>query len=259
MRSFLDTESARIPDAFVPCMIVVQARLGSTRLAGKIFKPILGKPMLCYQLERLRRVKGVQGIVIATTTNPQDQPIVDFCIREGLHYVRGSEDDVLSRYVAAVEAFGLDAVVRITSDCPLIDPDLIEKGLELFLQNYSSLDYLSICHERTYPIGMDFEIMRVDALKRAFYEAQTALEKEHVTPYIWKHPELFRLANLQQTINQSSYRLTVDTQEDLELVERIFAALYPKNPEFTLTDVIALLEQHSDWLKINAHVQHKII
>lgn len=240
-------------------MIVVQARLGSTRLPGKIFKPILGKPMLSYQIERLRRVKGVQGIVVATTTNPQDQPIVDYCNLEGLHCIRGSVDDVLSRYIAACAAFGLDAVVRITSDCPLIDPDLLQKGLALFLQNYESLDYLSICHERTYPIGMDFEIIRVDALKRAFYEAQTAAEKEHVTPYIWKHPELFRLANLQQTADHSSYRLTVDTHEDLELVERIFASLYPKNPEFSLKDVMALLEQHPDWLKINAHVQHKTI
>lgn len=259
MRFFLDTETASIPDAFVPCMIIVQARLGSTRLPGKVLKPILGKPMLCYQIERLRRLQGVQGIIVATTTNPQDQPLVDFCMREGLHYVRGSEDDVLSRYVAACEAFGLDIVVRITSDCPIIDPSIIQKGLALFLQNYANLDYLSICHERTYPIGMDFEIIRVSALKKAFYEAQTAAEKEHVTPYIWKHPEHFRLANLQQMINQSSYRLTVDTHEDLELVERIVTSLYPKNPEFTLKDVIGLLEEHPDWLKINAHVQHKSV
>lgn len=259
MRLFLDSEASPISQNFVPCMIIVQARLGSTRLAGKVLRPILGKPMLGYQLERLRRVRGVEGIVVATTTNPQDQPIVDFCTREGLHYIRGSEDDVLSRYVAAADAFGLEAAVRITSDCPLIDPALIEKGVGLFMQSWPSLDYLSICHERTYPIGMDFEIMRADALKKAFYEAKTAAEKEHVTPYIWQHPELFRLANLQQKINQSSYRLTVDTQEDLQLIERIFAALYPKNPEFTLQDVLDLLALHPDWRQLNAHVPHRQI
>jgi len=244
---------------FLPCMLVVQARLGSTRLPGKIFRQIQGKTLLSYQLERLRQVNGLQGIIIATTINPLDIPIVEYCNREGLHCIRGSEDDVLSRYVAAAEAFGLEAVVRITSDCPLIDPYLIQKGLACFLANAESLDYLSICHERTYPLGMDFEIIRTDALKKAFFEAQTALEKEHVTPYIWKHPELFRLANMQQKLDQSQYRLTVDTQEDFSLIEHIIKALYPTNPEFTLKDVITLLEKHPDWLAINAHVKHKNI
>ena len=259
MRIFSELDIPGACKSFIPTMIVVQARLGSTRLPGKIFKPVLNKPLLSYQIERLGRVTSVQGIVIATTTNVQDQPIVDYCNHNGLHCISGSEDDVLSRYIAACDVFGLDVVVRVTSDCPLIDPDLIEKGVRHFLEAYETLDYLSICHNRSYPIGMDFEIMRVDALKKAYFEAQTSVEKEHVTPYIWKRPELFRLANMQQSLDESSYRLTVDTQEDYLLIQNILESLYPKNPEFTLKDVMSLLEKHPDWAKSNAHVVHKHI
>ncbi|MBS0634960.1 MAG: glycosyltransferase family protein [Verrucomicrobia bacterium] len=241
----------------MPCMIVVQARLGSTRLPGKIFKRVLDKTLLAYQLERLRMVQNVAGIVVATTINPNDQPIVDWCNQEGYHCIRGSEDDVLSRYMAAIDAFGLDAVVRVTSDCPLIDPDLLERGLGLFYSHYNDLDYLSICHERSYPLGMDFEIVRTQALEKAYFEAKSSPEKEHVTPYIWQHPEWFRLANLQQKENQSAYRLTVDTEEDFALIRHIIEALYPKNPEFRLADIMALLQKNPDWLKINAHIPQK--
>ncbi len=230
------------PSFFVPCMIVVQARLGSTRLPGKIFKEVLGKPLLSYQLERLRRVKNVHGIVVATTTNPNDQKIVDFCDREGVHCIRGSEEDVLSRYVAAIDAFGLEVVVRVTSDCPLIDPDLLDKGMSCFWEHYEALDYLSICHKRTFAHGMDFEIVRAESLKKAFYEATESYDKEHVTPYIWKHPELFRLANMQQLVDQSKYRLTVDTQEDFVVIKKLLEELYPKKPEFTMQDCITLMD-----------------
>jgi len=239
MRLFSDDVLYGPRAEFAPCMLVVQARLGSTRLPGKIFKEVLGKPLLHYQLERLRRVQNVEGIVIATTTNPNDQPIVDFCNREGLHCIRGSEEDVLSRYVAAADAFGLDVVVRITSDCPLIDPLLIDKGLLCFWQHYKELDYLSICHERTYPVGMDFEIVRTDALKKAFYEATSPYDKEHVTPYIWHHPELFRLGNLQQAKNQSHHRFTLDTQEDYMLIKKVFEEHYPQNPEFSMLEMLS--------------------
>ncbi len=259
MRQFLDSDTYSARKSFVPCMIVVQARLGSTRLPGKIFKPVMGKPLLSYQLERLGRVTNIEGIVIATTTNPKDQPIVDYCNKESLHCIRGSEEDVLSRYVAASDAFGLEVVVRVTSDCPLIDPNLIEKGLECFWHNFETLDYLSICHDRTYPLGMDFEIIRVSALKKAFFEAQDSAEKEHVTPYIWNHPELFGLANMQQAKDQSSYRLTVDTQDDFLVIEHILKALYPEKPEFTRGDVVELLQKHPEWQKLNAHVKQKTV
>ncbi len=254
---FADEVDSLKSSIFCPCMIVVQARLGSTRLPGKVLKPINNKPLLSYQLERLRRVSSVEGIVVATTLNPNDQPLVDYCNLEGVHCIRGSEEDVLSRYVAAASAFGLEAVVRVTADCPLIDPRLIEMGLSCFFHHYDSLDYLSICHERTFPLGMDFEIVRVESLKKAFFEAKLESEKEHVTPYIWKRGELFRLANLQQKEDLSSYRLTVDTQEDFTLVEHVINALYPKKPEFTFQDTVAYLQEHPELLQINAHIVQK--
>ncbi|MCE5295416.1 MAG: glycosyltransferase family protein [Chlamydiales bacterium] len=260
MRTFLDSASkSQTQTQFIPTMIVVQARLGSTRLPGKIFKEVNNKTLLAYQIERLRRVKGVEGICVATTTLSQDDAILDWCNLEGLHCIRGSVDDVLSRYKAAADAFGLEAIIRITSDCPLLDTDLIEKGLQCFSEHYETLDYLSICHERTYPLGMDFEIFRTSALEKAFFEATSAIDKEHVTPYIWKQPEVFRLANLQQTKNESQYRLTVDTEEDFVLIKHILDALYPTNPEFTRADIMTLLANNPSWHAINAHVPHKTV
>ncbi len=241
---FSPDECFRPPTRFAPCMIVVQARLGSSRLPGKIFKEVLAKPLLSYQLERLRRVNGIEGIVIATTTNPKDQPIVDFCTREGVHCIRGSEEDVLSRYIAAIDAFGLDVCIRVTSDCPVIDPDLIEKGLSCFREHYDHLDYLSICHKRTFAHGMDFEIVRSDALKQAFYDAKDPYEKEHVTPYIWQRPDQFRLANMQQARDESHHRLTVDTEEDFKVIKRLLEELYPKKPEFTMNDCVRFMESY---------------
>lgn len=259
MRIFYDDQPVAAQPEFSPCMLVVQARLGSTRLPGKVLRPLLGKPLVHYLIERLRRVQSVQGIVIATTTNAEDDQLVDFCNKEGLHVVRGAVDDVLSRYILASDAFGLDVVVRITADCPLIDPDLIEKGLALFRQHSNTLDYLSICHNRTYPLGMDFEIIQVKSLRKAYLLAKDPAEKEHVTPYIWRHPEQFQLANMQQKEHQAEYRLTVDTLEDFMLVERIYKTLYPQNPEFGRKEIVALLKKHPDWLLLNAHIQQKSV
>lgn len=259
MAYFTDEIKACRSGSFYPCMIVVQARMSSTRLPGKVLKNVLGKPLLFYLTERLRSVSSTEGIVIATTKNPADDPIVDFCNREGLHCIRGSEDDVLSRYVAACDAFGLEVAVRVTSDCPLIDPELIEKGLSCFRQHYQTLDYLSNCQTRTFARGMDFEIVRTEALKKAFFEATSASDKEHVTPYIWKHPELFRLADLCQRSDHSAYRLTVDTPEDFELIKRLLEELYPQSPEFSQEDIIQVLQKHPDWVKINAHVAQKTV
>lgn len=242
---------------FFPCMIIVQARMSSTRLFGKVMKEVLGRPLLFYLVERLRRVRFVEGIVIATSQNPADDPIGAFCDKEGLHCVRQSEEDVLSRFYTASALFGLDSFVRVTADCPLIDPALIERGLSCFAQNYNELDYLSNCLVRTFPRGMDFEIVKQGALQKAFFEATSSYDKEHVTPFIVNHPEKFRLANISQENDQSQYRLTVDQQEDFELVKRLLEALYPKNPEFTLEDIVQMLKIHQDWIELNAHVQQK--
>lgn len=257
-RTFFEPKEATYSEvSFQPCMVVVQARMMSTRLPGKVLKEVLGKPLLFYLIERLRRIKHIEGIVIATTKNRADDVLSDFCDVHSLHCIRGSEEDVLSRYQAACNAFGLDVVVRVTSDCPLFDPELFEKGLSLFRASYDEIDYLSNSLERTYPRGMDFEIFRQSALNEAYHEAIKPSEKEHVTPFIYHHPERYRLANMRQKYDQSGYRLTVDTIEDFELISRLIEALYPTNPEFVLADIITLLEKHPDWAKINAHVEQK--
>src|SRR5581483_4599731 len=166
------------PLSFFPCMVIVQARMGSTRLPGKVLKPVMGKPLLSYLIERLRKIQHVQGIVIATTTNDRDDPIVELCNHESVHVFRGSEEDVLSRYYGAAKAFDLEVVVRITSDCPVIDPRLVDQGLFCFRSNYNELDYLSNSLERTFPRGMDFEVMRFEALEKAFFHARMQEDRE---------------------------------------------------------------------------------
>ncbi len=238
-------------------VIIVQARMTSTRLPGKILKRVLGKTLLEYQYERLRRVRHADEIVIATTTNEMDQPIVEWCERLGAACFRGSEHDVLARYHGAAVQYRADIVVRVTSDCPLIDPIVIDQVIGYYLDHIASCDYVSNCQMRTYPRGMDVEVFSRQALNEAFAEAIEPTEREHVTPFIYHHPERYRLASITFTENQSHHRWTVDTPEDFELVEKILTEIYPARPSFTLTDLLDLLRQHPDWAGINAHVEQK--
>lgn len=229
----------------------------STRLPGKILKQVLGKPLLEYQLERLRRVRLADQIVIATTGNDSDQPIVDFCAQHGISCFRGSENDVLARYHGAATHFEADTVVRITSDCPLIDPAVVEQVIRCYLDRRTELDYVSNCLERTWPRGMDTEVFSCSALHEAFSEATEQAEREHVTPFIYRQPQRYRLENVAAAENLAQHRWTVDTAEDFELVSKLLAALYPAKPDFSLADILDLLKKHPDWAAINAHVEQK--
>jgi spore coat polysaccharide biosynthesis protein SpsF len=235
--------------------IVVQARMGATRLPGKVLKPIAGRPMISYQLERLRRVKKAGQVVIATTDKPADDAIAAFCATAGVACVRGSEQDVLSRYYEALQRFPAAAIVRITADCPLIDPALVDQAIGVFERREH--DYVSNMIEHTYPYGMAVEVMSADALKEAHRDARRPEEREHVTPFIYRHPERYRLKSLTMTPDLSRHRWTVDTAEDLDLVSRILQALYPRKPQFTLQDVLELLDEHPAWCAINAHVEQR--
>lgn len=236
--------------------IIIQARMGSTRLPGKILLPIRGRPMLSYLLERVRNVKSKHSILIATTNLSNDDVIETFCREENVSIFRGSEEDVLSRYYQACCSFPTHLIVRITSDCPLIDPQLIDQAIDLMYKS-PTLDYVSNTQLRTFPRGMDVEIFTFEALKIAFQEAQSAYDREHVTPYLYKHPEFFNLANFVHIPDVSHYRLTVDTHEDFTLISKIFEHLYPVKKHFTLLDVLQVLKDHPEWEKINAHVQQK--
>lgn len=240
-------------------ILIVQARMGSTRLPGKIFKEILEKPLLYYEIERLRQVKKVDAIVIATTINPIDHAVVDFCHLEQIPLYRGSEEDVLDRFYQAAKSFSADVIVRVTGDCPLIDPKIIDAVIDCYLQSYPNFQYVSNTLHRSYPRGLDVEVFSFDALKKAAKEAILPSEREHVTPYIYSHPKEFALENVVHTPNESNHRWTVDTDEDFELISRILSVLYPIKPNFDMNDVLNLLRKYPEWKKINAHIQQKTI
>ena len=238
-------------------VIIDQARMTSTRLPGKVLKEVAGRPLLEYQIERLRRVRNAHEVVIATTENATDDPIIGLCERLGVSTYRGSEEDVLQRYYEAAQAHGADVVVRVTSDCPVIDPEIIDAAIAMFLAPPMLYDYVSNTQTRSYPRGLDVEVFSFAALAAAQAEGRLEYEREHVTPYLYQHPERFRIAQLVAGEDHSQHRWTVDTAEDFELVGRIIAALYPVNPEFDLAAMLDLLRRHPDWSEINAQVMQK--
>ncbi|MGD9788639.1 MAG: NTP transferase domain-containing protein [Sulfuricellaceae bacterium] len=238
-------------------VIIDQARMTSTRLPGKVLKPVLGKPLLEYQIERLRRVKRADDVVIATTTNASDDILVDFCRRHGVKVYRGSELDVLSRYYGAAVEAEADVVVRVTSDCPVIDPAVVDQVIGHYLAHQKEYDYVSNTQVRSFPRGMDAEVFSFGALESAYREGQLEYEREHVTPFLYGHPERFRIGQWVFREDRGDDRWTVDTPEDFELIRRIIEDLFPVKPEFTLEDILDLLAMHPDWRQINAHVTQK--
>lgn len=236
---------------------IVQARMGSSRLPGKVLKPVAGRPMLWYQIERLRRCRQVERLVVATTVRAIDDAIVAFCEQESIDVIRGPEMDVLDRFVLAARTTSASTVVRLTADCPLIEPALIDLAIEIF--EAGSYDYLSNMHPPSWPYGMAVEVMTRHALDEAAAEARDPAEREHVTPFLYWRPERYSLRSITRQPDISAQRWTVDTPEDFELVSRIIETLYPTRPEFTIDDVLALLDRHPDWIEINRHVEQKTV
>ena len=236
-------------------VIIVQARMTSTRLPGKVLMPLAGAPMLSRLIERLRRVKLADAIVIATTTNATDDPITNLCDALGVACHRGSEHNVLSRYAEAARLHGADVVVRITSDCPLIDPALVDQVIAAYEEGDS--DYVSNMLPPTWPYGMAVEVFSATALNEAHAEAAREEEREHVTPFIDRHPERYGLRNVRSPQDLSQHRWTVDTPEDYELVHRLFEAIHPEHPEFTLEHLLAAMDAHPEWMLINRHIEQK--
>ena len=239
-------------------VIINQARMTSTRLPTKVMKPVLGKSLLEYQIERLRRVNLANQIVVATTINDTDQPIIDLCDRLSISCYCGSEEDVLARYHGAAIAHQADVVVRVTSDCPAIDPQVIDQVIQFYLDSYPRYDYVSNCLTRTYPRGMDTEVFAFKALNEAFYQATAQGDREHVTPFIHRQIARYELGQVSYLQNYSNHRWTVDTPEDFELIKRIFEALYPMKPEFSLEDCLELLSQNPEWMTINQHIEQVV-
>jgi len=220
-------------------LAVLQARLSSTRLPGKVMRPLLGRPMIERQIERLRRAARIDRLVVATSVEASDDPLAAWCAASGVDVFRGPLDDVLARFAAAAEAFGpADPVVRLTADCPLADPGVIDACIDLHLR--AGGDYTSNALTRTYPVGLDVEVVTAQALATAAREATDPYEREHVMPFLYRRPQRFRIVQLTQAENLGALRWTVDTPEDFAFVEGVYAALYPARPDFDTADVLAL-------------------
>jgi spore coat polysaccharide biosynthesis protein SpsF len=239
---------------------IIQARMGSTRLPGKILYGIAGKTVLGHVLSRIAACPAIDAIVVATTTQSADDLVEREARKHGATCFRGSEDDVLSRYHGAASQEKADIIIRITADCPLFDPALLEGMIARFKREqpqHPPADYLSNTLRRTYPRGLDAEIFTFDALEVANEKAVEACQREHVTPYFYQHPDLFRLISHESEIDLSEHRWTLDTQEDLQLIEAVYRALHRNGQLFTTADVLKLLKERPELAKLNAHVEQK--
>lgn len=235
---------------------IIQVRMGSTRLPGKVLMDIGGRTMLARVVHRARRAKLLNKIIVATTLNSRDNPIVMECKRLDVSFSRGSEEDVLDRYYQAAQKFRADAIVRITSDCPLIDSDVIDKVVQAFLNQKP--DYASNTIHRTYPRGLDIEVMTMDSLARAWREAAESHQRVHVTPYIYQNPDKFRIISVNGEADYSHYRWTVDTQEDLDFVRAVYTRFDNKDT-FNWQEVLTVLAQEPSLADINRHVAQKTL
>ena len=238
---------------------IVQARMTSTRLPGKIMRPVLGKPLLELLVERLKRAKGVDDVVIATTTNSDDDQVESLTQRLGIGCFRGSENDVLDRVLRAAQAFDVDVIVEITGDCPLIDFQVIDKLLDIYHAN--DYDYVANVLKRTYPRGLDTQVFATAVLEEVARLTNDPVDHEHVSLYIYEHPERFKLHNVESGLPEEYWdlRLTVDTPDDFELIRRIYEELYPSNPAFTVEDVVELFERRPELREINQHIAQKAV
>jgi spore coat polysaccharide biosynthesis protein SpsF (cytidylyltransferase family) len=232
---------------------ILQARMSSSRLPGKVLAPILGRPMLGMQIERLRRSRAIGRLVVATSERPEDEPVATLCTSEGVDCFRGSLEDVLDRFYQCARQFEATHVLRLTGDCPLADPELTDALAHMYLER--DVDYASNCRPPSLPDGLDAEIFSMQALAQAWCEATDPFEREHVVPFIVRRPERFRTANWSWTEDLSSMRWTVDRPTDLEFVRRVYESLYPTSPAFGFREVLALVRERPELALINQGIQ----
>lgn len=228
---------------------IIQARMGSSRLPGKVLADVHGRPMLKWLLDRMHSVKLIDEIIVATTLSPEDDGLVNWLCENNVKYFRGSESDVLERFYECAKKHQASLVVRITADDPLKDPGIIAQAIAM-IANDPEIDYCSNSINPTYPEGLDIEVFRFSALEKSFQEAQLSSEREHVTPYIWKNPELFKVASLEFDQNLSYWRWTVDKADDLQFVRAVYQE-FINQPLVPFTEIISFLERNPKIVEIN--------
>lgn len=235
-------------------LIVIQARKNSSRLPGKIFLPLSGKPLLYRIYERICGSASDKQVVIATTTDKADDETAYLCKEYDMNFFRGHPDDLLDRHYKAGIEFDADVVIKTPSDCPLICPDVIDRVINYYKENENKFDFVSNLHPATYPEGQDVEIMPMEILKQAWNEAEKDFEREHTTPFIWERPERFRIGNVEWETGldlSMSCRLTIDYPEDYEFIKRVYDELYDEKKMFKLCDIMMLLDKKPEIKKIN--------
>lgn len=239
---------------------IIQARMGATRLPGKVLKDIQGKPMLWYVVERTKKAKTVSQVVVATTTDLADDAVTSYCKAQGYHFFRGSMQDVLDRFYQAAREYKADVIVRITADCPLIDPGLIDLTVNALFEHEVdfSADRLPPPFTRTFPIGLDVEVCTFTALENAWKKASSRHEREHVMPYLYEKKGRFKVWQVNHAVDYGRLRWTVDTPADLEMVRKIFAH-FSGGIDFSWLDVLELKEKSPDLFKTNEAVVQKTL
>ena len=231
---------------------ILQARTNSTRLPGKVLMDILGEPMILHQLRRLKTSMLLDDIIVATSNEKSDDNLAKVCAASGYRVYRGSLSDVLDRFVQAIKNDSCDHVVRLTADCPLTDPNVIDEIIGRHLQGDS--DYTSNTLNPSYPDGLDAEVFKISALLNAWENAVLPSHREHVTPYIYKHPEIFSLDSYENHLDLSAMRWTVDEVEDFDFVTEIYRNLYPSKANFIMADILTLLNDRPDIVAKNSFI-----
>jgi spore coat polysaccharide biosynthesis protein SpsF len=235
-------------------LTIIQARFGSYRLPGKVMLLLAGKPLILRMCERVACSKYTGKIVVAITEEQVDNDLFTLCKQNNIETFRGNTLDLLDRHYEAAKQYGTDAVVKIPSDCPLIDPEIINKVIMYYINNRDKYDFVSNLHPPTYPDGNDVEIMSFEALEKAWINAKKDFEREHTTPYIWENPDKFRIGNLvwEKGFDYSmTHRFTIDYKEDYKFIKRVYDELYHQNNRFDLNDILELLEKQPEIKKIN--------
>jgi spore coat polysaccharide biosynthesis protein SpsF len=235
---------------------IIQAHMGSTRLPGKVLRDLGGRTMLARVVRRAQRASLLNEVTVACSTLPQDDVIVQECDALGIRWYRGSDSDVLDRFHGAASAFESEAVVRITSDCPLIEPEIVDQVIDAFLR--SDADYASNTIDRSYPRGLDTEVFKKSCLDRAWKEGHEAHHRVHVTPYLYEMPKLFKNVQVRGETDLSDLRWTVDTKEDYDFASAVFSH-FGNRDDFAWRDVLTLLEAQPQLSAINQHIQQKAL
>jgi spore coat polysaccharide biosynthesis protein SpsF len=230
-------------------LAILQARFSSSRLPGKVLKPILGKAMLLFQIERLQHSKMIGKLVVATSDDISDDGIEKICLDNNIEVFRGDLNNVLDRFYQCIRTYNPEHVVRLTGDCPLADWQVVDQVIQYHLD--SNNDYTSNSLPPTYPDGLDVEVVKSEALEEAWKKATLSSEKEHVTYYINQRPNDFQIGNFKHSQDLSELRWTVDEPEDFFFVEKVYQALYKNNPLFTMYDVLSLLKEYPEMTQIN--------